>query len=255
MKERALRIGRYSSLLAMAAALFAPPSPATDLVNVRAVTGLPRVGSTAGGATVWRNFGVVAETDLIDAEVKVATCSSAPPALPKRIGNASGSCGGPSETETDGGMGQQLRATLKIPRWHSDAPLIDVTLRSWRSQARLSDGRERSSGSTAEVAVTHELGPVDAFYGISTPLASSVAQGAWRSAFAGLSWRPSPGTTLEFVADKGIEAATGTIDRTLTLRILRTSKPGGIRYAAWATRALDDRAEAMRVGLGLDYAF
>ena len=69
-------------------------------------------------------------------------------------------------------------------------------------------------------------------------------------------WRPVPGTTLEFVADKGIEAATGTIDRTLTLRIaLRTSKPGGIRYAAWATRALDDRAEAMRVGLGLDYAF
>lgn len=250
-----MRLARCSCAVAMVAMLFSPPSPASDLVDIRAVVGLPQAGSTAGGVTTWRNFGVVAESDLVDAEVKVATCSSAPAGFSTNIGNASGACSAPSGIGTDGGIGQQLRATLKLPRWHADAPFIDVTLRNWRSQAQLSDRRERTSGSAAEVAVTHALGLVDAFYGYSTPLASSGAQGAWQSAFAGVSWRPAPGTSLEFVADRGREVATGTIDRTLTLRIAHTSKRGGIRFAAWTTRALDDRAEGVRVGLGLDYAF
>jgi hypothetical protein len=239
----------------MAAVLFSPPSPATNLVEVRAVAGLPQAGSFAGGAATWRKFGVVVESDLADAEVRVATCSSPAPTFPANIGNTSGACGMPSGTGTDGGMGQQFRATLKLPRWYADAPLIDVTLRKWRSQARLTDKRELSSGSAAEVAVTHELGSFEAFYGYSTPLAWSVAQGAWQSGFAGLSWRPTPGTTLEFIVDRGKETATGTIDRTLTLRIAHAAKRVGIRFSAWATHALDDRADFMRAGIGLDYSF
>lgn len=254
MNAGTLLLTRCSSLLATAAALFSPLSPAADLVDVRAVAGLPQAGSPAGGATAWRRFGVVAESDFVDAEVRVATCSSPAPAFPANIGNASGSCGTPSGTGTDGGMGQQFRATLKLPRWYADAPLIDVTLRKWRSQARFTDKRELSSGSAVEIAVTHDMGSFEAFYGYSMPLASSVAQGAWQSGFAGLSWRPTPGTTLEFVADRGTETATGTIDRTLTLRIAHAAKHG-VRFSAWATRALDDRAEFMRAGLGLDYAF
>lgn len=255
MNARTLLFTRCSSLLAMAAVLFSPPSPATNLVDVRAVAGLPQTGSSAGSATAWRKFGVVAESDLVDAEVRVATCSSPAPAFPANIGNASGSCGMPSGTGTDGGMGQQFRATLKLPRWYADAPFIDVTLRKWRSQARFRDKREPSSGSAAEVAVTHDMGSFEAFYGFSTPLASSVAQGGWQSGFAGVSWRPTPGTTVEFVADRGRETATGTIDRTLTLRVAHAVKRGSLRFSAWTTRALDDRADFMRAGLGLDYAF
>lgn len=255
MNERALRFARCSSVLAMAAALLPPPSAASDVVDVRAVAGLPQARPSAGGMTAWRNFGVVAESDLIDAEVRIATCSPAPSGVSADIGNTGGACSGPSGTGTDGGMGQQLSATIKLPRWHADVPYIDVTVRNWHSQARLSERRTATTGSAVEVAATHALGPLDAFFGYSVPFASSRAQGAWQSAFAGLSWRPVPGTTFEFVADGGRETGTGAIDRTLTLRIAHAPRRGGVRFAAWATRALDDRAEPMRVGLGLDYAF
>ncbi len=255
MKQDASCFARSSSALAMAAALFAPPSPASDLVAVRAVAGLPQAGIAADRALVWRNVGVVAESDLVDVEAKIATCSSGPAEIPSGIDNAGATCNGPSGFAVDAGLGRQFRATLKIPRWHTDAPFVDLTLRSWRSTTALSNSHGRATGSAAELAVTHPLGPVDAYYGYSTPLASFGAQGIWRSAFAGLSWQAAQGTTLEFVADRGTETATGAIDRLLTLRILHAATARGIRFAAWTTRAVDDRADAIRVGIGLDYAF
>ena len=53
----------------LAALLVAPVSAATDIVDVRAVAGLPRAGLANGQAIAWRNVGIVAASDLLDAEV------------------------------------------------------------------------------------------------------------------------------------------------------------------------------------------
>lgn len=255
MKRSGFRPGRRSALLS-AALLAASASAASDLVDVRAVSGAPQVAVSAGRALVWRNVGVVAESDLVDVEAKIAACSSgAAPIATGFQGSAAATCPAAIASGVGTAPGHQFAATLKVPRWDENAPLVDVSVRSWGSAMRTGVGRDSATGSAAVMTVTHLVGPFDAFYGYSTPFGSAGAQERWRSAFAGVGWRTTTGTTIGFVADRGREAATGQVDRTFTLRFVLPVAARGLRFGAYATYALDDPAGAPRAGIGVDYAF
>jgi hypothetical protein len=231
------------------AALSTPPSHAADALAVRSVAGPPQLSLADGRADAWRNVGVVAEIDLVEVEAKLA--ARIPFAGPALTGIAS--AGGEGRPDAEATAGREVKATLRLPRWSADAPLVDLTLRRWRLPMRAADATEGSSGSTAEVGVTHPLGSVDMFYGYTLPFASRNAEGSWRSFFAGVSWYAARRTTIELVADRGSNAATGLVDRTVTLRVRYAT--GGARVSAWAMRAFDDRTQALRAGVGVDYAF
>jgi hypothetical protein len=240
---------------ALAALLVAPVAVATDIVDIRAVAGLPRTGLADGQAIAWRNVGIVAESDLLDAEVKIANClatSSAPLTPSDRSGSP---CAASTDAFANGNLGYQFAVTFKVPRWSKGAPLVDLALRSWRASPRVGTSGERRDGSIAELVVTQPLGVVDTFIGFSTPITLANGGSRWRSAFAGLTWYAAQGTRLEFVADRGEEAATARIDRTITLRIVHAVPARNARVAAWTTRALDDRNDAWQVGAGFEFAF
>ena len=239
----------------LAALLVAPVSDATDIVEISAVAGLPRAGLADGQATVWRNVGIVAESDLLSAEVKIVSCLPTPSTLRTPSDPSGSACAAPAGETANGNLGQQFAVTFKVPRWSEGAPLVDLSLRSWRGSSRVGTTDARRDGSVAELVATQPLGPVDTFVGYSTPVALGNAASGWRSAFAGVTWYVAQGTRLEFVADRGQSASTAAIDRTLTLRIVHAMPARNARFATWTTRALDDRANAWQVGAGFEIAF
>lgn len=256
MKSGAVRRLRCTTVLAMAAVLFAPPSPAADLVDVRAFAGLPRAGITAGRAIAWRNISVVAQSDLLDAEVRVTTCAWSLAAASWRADALDTSCTDAAGATPMGGLGHQYGLTFKIPRWHDEAPFVDIAVRSWQSALRDTAARDARAGSTAVLVMTQPLGSFDAILGYSMPLtSSSQGDGIWRSTFAGLAWHTGPATTLEITADRGIETTTGALDRSLTLRIAHATPARAARLSAWATRAVDDPVDAWRIGVGFEVFF
>jgi hypothetical protein len=239
----------------LAALLIAPASEATDIVAFRAVNGLPRAGFGDGQASVWRNVGIVAESELLDAEVKIMSCVPTP-SVSRTSSDPSGSACATSDGETaNGNLGQQFAVTFKVPRWSEGAPLVDLSLRSWRGSSRVGTPEARRDGSVAELVATQPLGSVDTFVGYSTPVALGNAASGWRSTFAGVTWYVTQGTRVEFVADRGQSVSTAAIDRTLTLRIVHATTARNARFAAWTTRALDDRVDTWQVGAGLEIAF
>ena len=238
----------------LAALLAAPAAGATDIVDVRAVAGLPRAGLVDGRAVAWRNVGIVAESDLLDAEVRIASCLP-PGSAPLTPADRSDSgCGAAIGAFADGNLGHEFALTFKVPRWSEGAPVVDLTLRSWRAMPHVGISAERRDGSAGELLVTQPLGAIDAFAGFSTSMGFANAASRGRSAFAGVTWYAARRTRLELVADRAEDAATATVDRTLTLRILHTAA-GNARIAAWTTRALDDPTGAWRVGAGLEIAY
>lgn len=240
---------------ALAALLVAPLSEAAELVAIRAVTGLPRVSVADGQALAWRNVGIVAESDLLDAEVTIASCLPGTTATftpSDRSGSACAASAGAFATEN---LGHQFALTFKVPRWSEGAPFVDLALRSWRAPSRVGTTGEWRDGSAAELVVTQPLGAVDTFIGFSTPVTLANDASRWRSVFAGVTWYAAQGTRLELVADRGEEASTATIDRTITLRIVHAVAARNSRVAAWTTRALDDRTDAWRIGAGFEIAF
>ena len=256
MNRAVLRSVRRSAVLATALALLAPPSPASDLVDVRTVVGLPQTSLIAGRALVRRNVGIVAESEFLDAEMEFTRCVPSTSAVPVSGDAADAACASSPDADAAGGLGHQFGLTFKVPQWRDDAPLIDLTLRSWHAAPlEVRSSNERGTGSTAGLTVTQPLGSIDAMLGYAVPVASSYTGGNWRSTFAGFAWHSGRGTTLEFIADRGVEATTGAIDRTLTLKISHVLPARGARLAAWSTRALDDPADRMRIGVGLDLAF
>ena len=239
----------------LAALLIAPASEAADIVAFRAVTGLPRAGLGEGQITAWRNVGVVAESDLLDAEVKIASCIPTP-SVPRTSSDPSGSaCAIPGDEFANGYLNQQFAVTFKVPRWSEGAPLVDLSLRSWRGPSHVGTPDARRNGSVAELVATQPFGSVDTFVGYSTPVALGNSASGWRSAFAGVTWYMEQGTRLEFVADRSQSASTAAIDRTLTLRIVHAMPARNARFAAWTTRALDDRVDTWQVGAGFEIAF
>jgi len=239
----------------LAALLVAPVSAASDLVAIRAVAGLPRAGLADGQAIAWRNVGIVAESEWLDAEVKIASCLPTIPTPTTPVDRPGSACAAAAGGLASGDLGQQFALTFKVPRWSEGAPLVDLALRSWRAPSRVGTPGERSDGSVAELVVTQPLRAVDAFVGLSTPVTLANTASRWRSAFAGVTWYAAQGTRLEFVADRGEETATARIDRTITLRIVHAVAARNVRVAAWTTRALDDRTDAWQVGAGLEISF
>ncbi len=238
----------------LAALLFAPLA-AAETVDLRAVAGLPRAGLSGGRAIAWRNVGVVAESEWLDAELTVATClpmTTAPLTPSDPPGSA---CAGPVDGFAPASPGHGFAFAFKVPRWSGDAPLVDLALRGWRAPPGGGTAGERGDGAVAELVVTQPLGSVDTFVGISTQAMRAGAGARGRAAFAGVTWQAAPATRLEFVAERGEEAASVGIDRTITLRILHAVPARGARAAAWATRALDDRVDAWRVGAGIEIAY
>jgi hypothetical protein len=254
--KRSARVFTQRSALLAAAMLTASPSLGASPFEVRSFAGAPRVAVSGGRLLAWRNVGVIAESDIVDVEAKIAACStrSASAAI-DFSGGAGTSCPAGFASGAGAAPSHEFGTTLKIPRWHEDAPLVDVTVRNWRPPLRTSAGRASATGSAATASVTHFVGPFEASYGYTTPLASASAPEKWRSAFAGISWRSATGATIEFVADRGRDAATGQVDRTFTLRLLHAGTVRGLRLAAYATFAPDDPTGARRAGVGIDYAF
>jgi len=239
----------------LAALLVSPMSVATDIVDIRAVVGLPRAGFVDGQATAWRNVGIAAESDLLDAEVKIASClpATSTQLTPADLsGSACSASVGPFVT---GNIGHQLALTFKMPRWSESAPLVNLALRSWGAPSRVGTTGERRGGSAAELVVTQRQGVVDSFIGFSMPIMPAHAASGWRSAFAGVTWYGAQGSRLELVADRAAEAATAAIDRTITLRFVHTAAGRNTRVSAWTTRALDDRTNTLQVGAGFDIVF
>jgi hypothetical protein len=251
----AMKRKRRFAAWGLAALMVAPVSAATDLADIRAVAGLPRASLAGGQALAWRNVGIAAESEVLDAELKIASClpATAPPPTPS--GLADSACAATAGAFAAGNLGHQLALTFKVPRWSQGAPLVDLALRSWRAPPRVATTGERRDGSVAEMVITQPLGAVDAFAGFSTPVPLANAASRWRSAFAGATWYAAQRTRFELIADRGEEVATATIDRTITLRFVHAAAASNARFAAWTTRALDRRADAWQAGVGLDVAF
>ena len=240
---------------ALAALLVAPLAEAADIVDVRAVTGLPRAGIVDGQAIAWRNVGIVAESDWLDAEVKFASCLPAATASLTPSDRSGSACAASAGAFASGNRGHELALTFKVPRWSEGAPLVDLALRSWRAPSRVATPGERRDGTVAELVVTQPLGTIDTYLGYSTPVTQADAATRWRSAFAGVTWYAARGTRLDLVADRGVETSTAAIDRTLTLRLVHATAARSTRVAAWTTRALDDRTDPWQIGAGLDITF
>lgn len=228
----------------LAALLAVPASAAAEIVNFRAVADLPRAIPGDSLPNAWRNVRIVAESDLLDAEMEIAGCLPATSA--SRMAFDSG-CATPAGVSADGNPGQRFALTFKVPRLGNGAPLVEMALRNWRTSSR--------AGLAGELVVTQPLGAVDAFIGYSTPFTRMDASGGWRSAFAGATWYVAQATRLEFVADRGESVSTARIDRTMTLRVVHATPSRDARFTAWTTRALDDPRDAWQVGIGVEVAF
>jgi len=240
---------------ALAALLVAPLAQAADSVDVRAVTGLPRAGITDGRSVAWRNIGILAESEWLDAEVKFASCLPAMTATLTPADRSAAACAAAVGAFAGGTQGHEFALTFKVPRWSGGAPLIDLALRSWRAPSRLATPAEQRDGTVAELVVTQPLGAVDAYLGYSTSVTQAQDASHWRSTFAGITWYAARGTHLDLVLDRGVETSTAAIDRTLTLRFAHATAARGTRIAAWTTRALDDRGDPWRIGAGFDITF
>lgn len=240
---------------ALAALLVAPLADAADIVDIRAVAGLARAGIVDGHAIGWRNVGVVAESDWLDAEVKFASCLPGTTASLTPSGRSGSACAASVGAFATGNRGHELALTLKVPRWSEDAPLVDLAVRSWRAPSRVAVPGERRDGTVAEVLVTQPLGTIDTYVGYSTPVAQADTATRWRSAFAGVTWYAARGTRLDLIVDRGVETSTATIDRTLTLRFVHATATRSTRLAVWSTRALDDRSDPWQIGAGFDITF
>ncbi len=240
---------------ALAAVFVAPSVDAADMVALRAVTDLPRAGIADGRAIAWRNVGIVAESDWLDAEVKFARCVPAANLPLVAFDRSDSDCASWTGALATGGRGHQVALTFKAPRWGEGAPLVDLALRQWRAPSRAETGGEQRAGTVAELVVTQPLGPFDTFAGYSVPVMSTNGSGQWRSTFAGVTWYAAPGTRLELIADRGVETTSARLDRTLTLRVAHATAARSMRIATWTTRALDDRTDPWQVGAGLEITF
>lgn len=240
---------------ALAALLLAPLAEAADSVDIRAVAGLPRAGIVDGRAIAWRNVGIVAESDWLDAEVKFASCLPGTTASLTPSDRSGSDCAVSTGALATGNRGHELALTFKVPRWSEGAPLVDLALRSWRAPSRVAAPGERRDGTVAELVVTQPLGTIDMYAGYSTPVTQADTATHWRSAFAGVTWYAARGTRLDLVADRGVETSTALIDRTLTLRLVHATAARSTRVAAWTTRALDDRTDPWQIGAGFDITF
>ncbi len=240
---------------ALAALLVAPLAEAADIVDVRAVAGLPRAGIVDGQAIAWRNVGIVAESDWLDAEAKFAGCLPGTSAALTPFDRSDSACSVSTGAFSSRNRGHELALTFKVPRWSEGAPLVDLALRSWRAPSRVAVPGERRDGTVAELVVTQPLGTIDMYAGYSTPVTQADTATRWRSAFAGVTWYVARGTRLDLVADRGVETSTAAIDRTLTLRLVHATAARSTRVAAWTARALDDRTDPWQIGAGLDITF
>ncbi len=235
--------------------LLVVPLAAADVIDVRVVAGLPRAGIVDGQAIAWRNVGVAAESDWLDAELNFASCLPAATASLAQADGSGSACAASAGASAGGNRGHELALTFKIPRWSEGAPLVDLALRSWRAPSRAATPGERRDGTVAELVVTQPLGTIDAYLGYSTPVTQAQDANHWRAAFAGVTWFAARGTRIDFIADHGVQTATAAIDRTLTLRLVHATAARGARVAAWTTRALDDRTDPWQVGAGFDIKF
>jgi hypothetical protein len=247
--------GPHFAAWALAALLVAPLAQAADGVDIRAVTGLPRAGIADAQAVAWRNIGIVAASDWLDAEVKFASCLPATTAALTPADRSGSACATSVGASAGGNRGHEFALTFKVPQWSEGAPIVDLALRSWRAPARFATPGEPRDGTVAEFVVTQPLGSVDAYLGYSTPVTQAQDASRWRSAFAGLTWYAARGTRLDLVLDRGVETSTAAIDHTLTLRLAHATAARGTRIAAWTTRALDDRSDPWQVGAGFDITF
>ena len=247
--------GRPFAACALAVLLVAPSAEAADIVDVRAGTGLPRAGIVDGQAIAWRNVGIVAESDWLDAEVKFASCLPVGTASLTPSDRSGAACVVSAGALATGNRGHELALTFKVPRWSEGAPLVDLALRGWRAPSRVATPGERRDGAVAELVVTQPLGTIDTFLGYSAPVRQAQDASRWRSAFAGVTWYAARGTRLDLVADRGVDATTAAIDRTLTLRLAHATAARSARVAAWTTRALDDRTAPWQIGAGFDINF
>ena len=239
----------------LAAVLTAPAAQASDIVDFRAVSGLPRAGIVDGQPIAWRNVGVRVESDWLDAEVKFGSCLPAATMALTPTDRSGSACAASAGAIANGNLGHELALTFKVPTWSEGAPLIDLGLRSWRMPSRVATPGERRDGTLAELVVTQLLGTVDTYLGYSTPVMQADAASHWRSTFAGVTWYAAPGTRIDLVADRGVQTSTATIDRTITLRLVHATPARGTRVAAWTTHAFDDRTDPWQVGAGFDIVF
>jgi hypothetical protein len=253
----AVQLARPLVLLTLAAALLAPPPALGAAIDVRAVAGLPRISSGANGQVIaWRNIGVRAESEWIDAEVRVPTCLAVTPRPRGRDDDSTVSCGGTDDRSSwFTGGDHQTSITFKVPRRDDRLPWVDLSVRQWRST--LIDGSEatRKDGTAGTVVLTQPLAAIDAIAGYEVPLKSSADSGRWRTLFIGLAWRSAVGVAVEIVGERGVERASGAIDRALTLRLAHRFDATGARIAAWSTRSFDDPQNAWRLGLGVEFPF
>ena len=253
MKPAARNLTRRFALLVIAAALITPPSMASELIALRPLAGLPNIGISDGQEVAWRRVGIVAESELIDVQATISTRLASLPGTPLALGVNSACAEAACETAGTE-LGRHLGLTFKIPRWHPEAPLIDVVLRRWTAQSTLAPDGEPSTGTAAGLEFTQPAGPLDALLGFSTPIRAG-NESRWTSGFAGLAWHAGRGTTFEFVVERSVEARSGVVDRMLTMRIFHAMPSRGTRLVAWTTRSLDNRSDALRAGAGIDLSF
>ena len=242
---------------ALAALLVTPLAAAADSVDIRAVAGLPHAGLAGGQAVAWRNVGIVAESDWLDAEVKFASCLPTP-STPRTPSDSLGSaCAAAAGAIRQWQPGPSVRIDAQgTPLERRRAPGRPGAAQLARTVARRDAGRASAMARRPNWWSRSRWAGVETFAGYSDAGragAGARAAGARRSP-------ASPGTRREAPASSSSSiavwrASTATIDRTLTLRLVQATAAHSARITVWTIRALDDRTDPWQIGAGLDIGF
>ena len=244
-------------LLTLTAALLATPPASAAPIDFQGIAGLPRAGTGANGSSlVWRNLGLRAQSEWIDAEITVPTCLAITPLASGRGDSHAPACQGVEAIPSPIVSGDHdASITFKVPRWDDRFPWVDLSLRQWRLALIDGPGRTGRSGATGAVVLRQPLAGVDGIVGYEQPVSAAVDSSRWRTLFVGLAWRSSAGVALEIIGERRAERASGAVDRSLELRLARRFDIAGARVLAWGTRSFDAAPRGWRSGVGMEFPF
>jgi hypothetical protein len=224
-------------------------------LDVGASTGLPRVGGTTAGNAPWRYVSVRAENTDFETAVRIADCLPFPVATPTMAGAAESRCGAGTATTGAALSGYQWSAIWKAPQLGTGGPLIDVALQRTTGAATHDDGLPRRARSATEITLTQPLAaPIDLFAGYSLPITPRAYRTDTQTLFAGVSWRPHAGASLELYAEFD-RSERGPLREALYGARYALATAAGARLVVFAHRFPGDADNRWQSGLGFEYAF
>jgi hypothetical protein len=229
--------------------VLAPPD--ANAVEVRTLTGIPRVTLADDGSQLVRKFAVVVDDARFAVDMSAALCAQAATIAGALLDAARTTCPTSAPTSTQGFGEYAASVTFKLPHSHAYEPQVDVALRAW--QTGHDSTRPRARGMAAEAEFTQPIGRHELIAGYSHPL-GLFGEDRWRAAWAGASLTVSETARLHFVYESERDERSGTRDAHYTAR-LSSALGSGIRATAYLTHAPNDIDRRWSAGLGVEWSF